>query len=873
MERRIALLLASVATVPVLPYLWLESGDPEGTHLGQADAAKNTLPAPEFSQVALGMIDSPRRENPAIQSGHAPGIAELREAGNQPATNRTLEGPSLIPAVPAIQAPIDSTVLSLGSHEPSADRAGEEAGVQSSAVAPADVPAEMAVIDPLVEKAPPSGALPFDEALAVGAVAEPVASVIQLPVVGEPAAGPPSEAPAVVTQFAAMPVLPAVVDTPLIPVSADVWLSEGMAQSPFAMPAPAAEASIPATPDADEGLVVAAQIEPIEVAHPQVASVRMNITETVADVPLATASPPDMRHAPTMMVESIAVAEQTNALTPAAAPARLIPASLVIAHADRIDVLPAPNHDPKPVAKVTEQGTAAKLVPVAAVPRIEVPSPKFGHDEARLYQAAIQVSAPTGEASGAETQLGRVGTLEQALRYSYANNPRILAARASVRSADYAYPAARSTIGPRLDAFATLSYTRDREEVLPGTYQRSQGWTNTAGLILSQPLLTFGRTAAATGQALASVEFQRQSLRLAEDQVMLDTVSSYVGVLRDSGAVTIAGENVALLQKELDDARVRFKVRDITLADVNQVEARLALAQTILLDAKARLASQQSRFYSVVGIAPGELAPPSPLEVGVSTITDAYAVGDANSPLIMAAQAREKISRALLEAAKAERMPMVGLRGTADYGSISDYSNDLRATRLRGQVTVSVPLFGGGRSAEIGRAEEANVADWRLMEAASRDTRSEIATGWNNLIAARRNVDHFRAAVQASQAAYEGAKRQEQAGMRTTLELLDLTRDLLDVRNQYNEALANEFLARAALLSAMGVLEADKLVPGLDLYDPATHFAKVRGQGDIPLLTGALASLDGVVVGNLGADRPNQDPAALAGIGQFEDDP
>lgn len=550
-----------------------------------------------------------------------------------------------------------------------------------------------------------------------------------------------------------------------------------------------------------------------------------------------------------------------------ARPAELVPASFtpLAEPAARVTssapVLAPSAAAPKPLV----ESTAARTVPIGAPERISYPEPAFGPPEAKLVPAAYSAVDPPEQPTG----LGSASTLAQAISYSYETNPRLLAERASTRSADLGYPAARAAFGPRLDAAASLSYTRDRDEILPGSFLRQQGWSDTASLILSQPLLTFGRSQAQVGQAAANIDFRRESLKLVQNEVMLDVVAAYVGTLREAGAVTIARENVALLQRQLEESSARFAVREITLADVQQVETRLALGKTGLLEAQARLGEIQARFYRAVGLPPGELAPPEPLTMPVASLSEAYTLADNNSPLVRAAQARERVSRALLAATRAENAPRVDFRGAADYGAISDYSRDLRGTRVRGTVTLSVPLFdSGARAAGTGQAREANSADLQLVAAAQRDSRTAVATGWNDLLAARMSIEHYRQAVESAQRGYENAQRQERAGMRTTLDVLDLARDLLNVRNAYNSALASEYLARANLLATLGQLDPAAMANGIKLYDPAEHFRKVRSKGDIPLLTGTLAALDGVTLPNLKAVRQTPDAAQMLGTGE-----
>jgi outer membrane protein TolC len=55
--------------------------------------------------------------------------------------------------------------------------------------------------------------------------------------------------------------------------------------------------------------------------------------------------------------------------------------------------------------------------------------------------------------------------------------------------------------------------------------------------------------------------------------------------------------------------------------------------------------------------------------------------------------------------------------------------------------------------------------------------------------------------------AYEGAVLQQRAGLITTLDVLDLARELLLARSNSNTAIASAYLAKARVLAAAGALE------------------------------------------------------------------
>lgn len=207
-------------------------------------------------------------------------------------------------------------------------------------------------------------------------------------------------------------------------------------------------------------------------------------------------------------------------------------------------------------------------------------------------------------------------------------------------------------------------------------------------------------------------------------------------------------------------------------------------------------------------------------------------------------------------------MPRVDLRGRASYGSITPYSDRLRESELRGEVVVSGTLFQSGQGrARYEEAEAANDADWRLIDQVQRESRVEVADAWNQWLALTASTENLARAVEHAQSAYDGALLQERAGMRTTLDVLDLARELLSARTNYNAATSGAYLAQARLLFSLGALEQAYLFPQAPRYDVERHFDKVKRDGDIPVFTPLLRKLDGVIAGSR-RDRPLRDPSA-----------
>jgi hypothetical protein len=201
----------------------------------------------------------------------------------------------------------------------------------------------------------------------------------------------------------------------------------------------------------------------------------------------------------------------------------------------------------------------------------------------------------------------------------------------------------------------------------------------------------------------------------------------------------------------------------------------------------------------------------------VADLEEAYAYAEAHNPLIRAAQERERASRASVEGAKADRRPRLDFQGTAALLPIPRAFPTIRTPCARPKSRASSPCPARCSTAasapRIHAAEAANDADWRLMDATLRENRATLAGAWNDWQAQTTAIDNLARAVDSAQKAYDGAVLQERAGMFTTLDVLQLARELLQARSAYNEGIAGAYLAKAQVLAALGALDAAWLLP------------------------------------------------------------
>src|SRR5271168_2672846 len=122
------------------------------------------------------------------------------------------------------------------------------------------------------------------------------------------------------------------------------------------------------------------------------------------------------------------------------------------------------------------------------------------------------------------------------------------------------------------------------------------------------------QTANRTRQAESQVMGARETLRVTEQQVLLDSATAYMNLLRDAAILDLNRSNVEVLTEQLKQTRDRFNVGEVTRTDVAQAESRLAAGRSALLGAQSNFITSQANYRRVIGVDPGRLAPGTPVD-------------------------------------------------------------------------------------------------------------------------------------------------------------------------------------------------------------------------------------------------------------------
>jgi outer membrane protein len=405
---------------------------------------------------------------------------------------------------------------------------------------------------------------------------------------------------------------------------------------------------------------------------------------------------------------------------------------------------------------------------------------------------------------------GLAQTLEQALGQAYRNNETLNAERASLRGIDEEVPQALSGYRPRVEATADVGSRYLDEKGADGQRQTSTATPRGVGLTATQTLFNGFQTANRVRMAESQVSAGPEALRLMEQTVLLDSVTTYMDVLRSAAVLELQRRNLDVLRQQLDLTRNREVTGNVTFTDVAEVQSRLAAAKSEMLAAQAAYDSSRATFERIIGTEPRNLTPGRPADrFTPSTLDTAVSLALAQNPAVTAAMYGADVALLQTKISEGALYPMVTLEGSVkrqwDVTPAQFLPYPGTSTDASIVSRVVVPLYqGGGEYAKIRQSKEAAGQKRLSLEAVRKLARATVIQAWSSVSAAKAQVDSAQSRVQAAEIAFEGVRREFGAGQRGTFELLTFQQELLNARMSLVTAQRERVVTSYTLLAAVG---------------------------------------------------------------------
>ena len=416
----------------------------------------------------------------------------------------------------------------------------------------------------------------------------------------------------------------------------------------------------------------------------------------------------------------------------------------------------------------------------------------------------------TGMASMADAE-----TLRQALALAYDTNPVLHGQRAIERATGETVEQARSGWRPVLSATVSAGYQRQPFDTFDYALGTAQSNDAQAALTVTQPLYTGGRVGSAVRAAGARTRAAQQGVRLVEAQTFQAVIGAYMDVLRDGDILAVRRADLQTLERQVTETTSRFQLGEaVTRTDVAQAEAQRDDAAASLATAEAQMEASRAGYRTAIGAAPGPLLQPGALPGLPATLDQALATARIANPTLAQDQALADASGADIASADAAFAPQVGAQAAFGYiGAASPFRTREYDQEVSGVVTLSQPIYTGGLLvSQVRQARDRHDADRDAVEDARRQAAQAVLTDWSRVRAGQTAIHADEHEVQSATTALQGYQIEYGYGLRSTLDVLIADQTLRAAQVALAVSRHDTVVAEAALLAAMGRLEARLLL-------------------------------------------------------------
>jgi outer membrane protein len=321
----------------------------------------------------------------------------------------------------------------------------------------------------------------------------------------------------------------------------------------------------------------------------------------------------------------------------------------------------------------------------------------------------------------------------------------------------------------------------------------------------------------------------RETLRVTEQQVLLDAATAYMNLLLAQATLDLQHRNVEVLTEQLKQTRDRFNVGEVTRTDVAQAESRLAAGRSQLLAAQSTFVTAEANYRRVIGVDPGRLAPGTPVDrLSPANLAGAVTEGQTQSPSVLAAAYGVDIAELAVKVSEGALYPNLALSANVGKNWDPTFQTN-KQTQAAIVGTLTVPIYQGGSEYSVIRQSKETLGQQRLSLDLNRDqARATVVQSWGQLDAAKAEIESTTAQVNAAEIALNGVREEARVGQRTTLDVLNAQQELVNARVALVTAQHDRVVASYTLLAAVGALSMQKLGLNVTIYDPQVHYQQVR---------------------------------------------
>ena len=406
-------------------------------------------------------------------------------------------------------------------------------------------------------------------------------------------------------------------------------------------------------------------------------------------------------------------------------------------------------------------------------------------------------------------------TLYDALNQTYQNNIQLNAERENIKASEEDINISKADYKPTL----TLSGSKSVENTNKLTNQSGGDASSsdadplTTSIKLEQTILDYGRDLSLE-KSLIGLDLAKARLIKKEQDILYDAIEVFTNLILAREKLTINRKNLNLLNKQLENDKIRLDRGQITITDLAQTESSLAGAQAQFTQAKSELVISKLNYENIIG----KIDNPKSLRKNPNSIVsipksldEAINLSKQNNPDIKIAKFDLAQSEKDLAISESDLMPTASLSLERSYADDISSTIDEREKDVL-KATVSWPFYSGGKKrSTIDKNSNLTNRKKLLLDDVVRTNQTNVASAWSSLEASKGFLNSVKAQVRAAQIANDGIAAEYERGSRTTLDVIQSNALLLSAQISLASSEKNYLMAQYNLLKAVGLLNSQYL--------------------------------------------------------------
>ena len=310
-------------------------------------------------------------------------------------------------------------------------------------------------------------------------------------------------------------------------------------------------------------------------------------------------------------------------------------------------------------------------------------------------------------------------------------------------------------------------------------------------------------------------EVKRQKARVRSSAYLLqgdseDTGLSvsrvYLNVLRQLEIYELAKENLTIHERIHDQIKLRSESGLARKADLDQVEGRLALAQSNVVVTESNVVDAETDYLRVVGRIPENLIKPHAVGSAIPpTLEETIHLAIENQPILKSADADLEAREAQHDVAQSPFLPTLDI--AVDQKWEDDVDQPGYVEELQAVATVRFNLFDGfSNKARLTETLELINEAREIRNNTYRQTVEFTRLAWISYRQATDQIQYLENYVKSTSATAMAFQKQWNIGRRSMFDVLDIEAELINAKVDLVNAHYDRMFSQYRVLSGLGQL-------------------------------------------------------------------